>query len=301
VRPKEDWIPFTIEPIVKDTWLFEKVQQVLVKNKKYANKRRKRDYLLTGMIYCECGSARVGDGSNKMGHFYYRCADRIKKFPLRSDCESQGVNAQILDGMLWMKLKERLMDSDLLRKGIEEYLRITQSSTEDDEYTRLIGLMERIDDEEKRYAKAYGTGSLQFKNYQDLIKDVQKRRITIVQQLQIIKKRKLENTIDISSDDLYNEAKSVVQKIDFTDKHAVVKDVVDKVTIKERSGVEVWAHLPLPDIQKLGYEPISRNSRITKCRKKYIIQCTVEKAAGISRKLSICNNRTKCWCGASTR
>ena len=271
VRPIEDWIPFNIEPLVKDTWLFEKVQQVLARNKKFANKRRKRDYLLTGLIYCECGSSRVGDGSNKMGHFYYRCADRIKKFPLRSDCGSQGVNAQILDGMLWEKLKQRLLDSDLLRKGIEEYLRITQNSTEDQEYTRLVGLMERIDEEEKRYARAYGTGSLQFKNYQELNKDVQKRRTSIVQQLQIIKTRKLENTIDISSDDLYNEAKSVVQKIDFSDKHAVVKDVVDKVTIKERSGVEVCAHIPLPATQKLGYEPISRDCWVTKCGEEYVV------------------------------
>lgn len=38
---------------------------------------------------------------------------------------------------------------------------------------------------------------------------------------------------------------------------------IDKVTIKERSGVEVWAHIPLPSIQKLGYEPISRHRRAT--------------------------------------
>lgn len=267
VRPKEEWIPFKIQPIIEDAWLFEKVQQVLERNKKYANKKRKRDYLLTGVIYCECGSPRVGDGSNKNGHYYYRCSDRIKKFPLRSECTSQGVNAQILDGMLWIKLKERLMDSKLLRKGIEEYLRLQKNSIEDQEYSRLTTLMEKINEEEKRYAKAYATGSLQFENYQELVKDVQKRRLSIAQQLQIIKKRQLENTIDISSDELYNEAKSVVQKIDFSDKHAVVKDVVDKVTIKERSGIEVWAHIPLSTlpIQKLGYEPIGRYCWSSEC------------------------------------
>lgn len=266
-RPKEEWIPFNIQPIIEDAWLFEKVQQVLERNKKYANKKRKRDYLLTSLIYCECGSPRVGDGSNKNGHYYYRCSDRIKKFPLRSDCSSQGVNAQILDAMLWIKLKERLMDSKLLRKGIEEYLRLQKNNMEDQEYARLISLMDKIDEEEKRYAKAYATGTLQFKNYQELVKDVQKRRLSVAHQLQIVKKRQHENTIDISSDELYNEAKSVVQKIDFSDKHAVVKDVVDKVTIKERSGVEVWAHIPLSILptQKLGYEPISRNCWSSKC------------------------------------
>lgn len=260
VRPREEWIPFNVPIIIEDRWLFEKVQQVLAHNKKYANKKRKRDYLLTGLIYCECGSRRVGDGCNKNGHYYYRCADRIKKFPLRSDCSSQGVNAYILDKMLWDKLKERLMDSTLLKKNIEEYMQIQNNTIEDKEYIRLVNLLGKLDEEEKRYAQAYGVGSLQFKNYQELTNDVRKRRGSIELQLNIVKANRTENMIAISAEELYNEAHSVIKKIDFTDKHAVVQDLVDKITIKERSGVEVWAHIPLSTLptQKLGYEPISR-------------------------------------------
>lgn len=126
-------------------------------------------------------------------------------------------------------------------------------------------MVSKLDDEEKKYAQLYGTGSLQFKNYQDLNKDVENRRESLGQQLHIIKNRKMDDAIDIEPEELYNEAKSVVQTIDFNDKHKVVRDVIDKITIKERSGVEVWAHIPLPSIQKLGYEPISRNCRVTKC------------------------------------
>lgn len=270
-RPREDWIPFKVPVIIEDAWLFEKVQKALEHNKKYANKKRKRDYLLTGVIYCECGSSRVGDGSNKHGHYYYRCADRIKKFPLRSDCTSQGVNALILDTMLWKKLRERMMDPKLLKKAIDEYLRIQANNSVDTEYTRLLSLESKLDDEEKKYAQLYGTGSLQFKNYQDLNKDIEKRRESLEQQLHIIKNRKMDDAIDIEPEELYNEAKSVVKTIDFNDKHKVIRDVVDKVTIKERSGVEVWAHIPLPAIQKLGYEPIGRNCRVTKCWQVHII------------------------------
>jgi hypothetical protein len=165
--------------------------------------------------------------------------------------------------MLWKKLKDRMMDSTLLRKGINEYLKIQQNNSVDLEYERLLKLVDKVDEEEKKYAQLYGTGSLQFKNYQDLVNDVQKRRESLDRQIHIIKNRKMDDSIDIEPEELYNEAKSVVQTLDFNDKHKVIRDVVDKVIIKERSGVEVWAHIPLPSIQKLGNEHIGRDGQNT--------------------------------------
>lgn len=51
--------------------------------------------------------------------------------------------------------------------------------------------------------------------------------------------------------------------MDFSDKFKVVRDIIDKVTIKERSGVEVLCHLPLiaTSAEKLGYEPERRDRR----------------------------------------
>lgn len=262
---------------------------MLQRNKKFANKKRKRDYLLTGLLFRECGSRRVGDGANKAGHFYYRCADRIRKFPLRSDCDIPGVNARILDAMLWQQLKERLEDSTLLHKAVEEFLQIENDNVEDAEILRLQSLMQRLDEEEKRYAQAYGIGALQLQNYQDLMKDVNKRRESLQAQMSILKTEKIEKAIAISPEELYNEAQSVIKEIDFTDKQGVIRDVVDKVTIKERSGVDVWVHVPL-STQKLGNEPECWNCGITKCREKHTFQCAFEKAAGFGCKLSFCNH-----------
>lgn len=41
-----------------------------------------------------------------------------------------------------------------------------------------------------------------------------------------------------------------------------MRDIIDKVIIKERSQVEVWAHVPLYNL-KLGHEPQSRNANYT--------------------------------------
>lgn len=70
---------------------------------------------------------------------------------------------------------------------------------------------------------------------------------------------------------MVKEVKKVVKNLDFSDKFKVIRDIIDKVIVSERSGAEVWAHLPLPAIiaEKLGYEPQRRNCWTSKCGEKY--------------------------------
>ena len=66
------------------------------------------------------------------------------------------------------------------------------------------------------------------------------------------------NTIEL--DEMCLEATKVLKGLDYSNKTKVVRDIIDRITIKERSGVEVCGHIPL-FIQKLGDEPTSRDSR----------------------------------------
>ena len=101
VREREDWIPFEVPKLISDHSLYEKIQGILDFNQKYASKRRKYNYLLSGLIYCGCGNRRTGDGSSKYGHFYYRCIERIRSHPYLSRCTSSGQNAAVLDSLVW--------------------------------------------------------------------------------------------------------------------------------------------------------------------------------------------------------
>ena len=79
VRPREEWIKYKVPIINKDIDLYYKIQKILEDNKKYASKRRKYEYLLTGKTFCDCGFRRVGDGYTKGQNHYYRSAARIYK------------------------------------------------------------------------------------------------------------------------------------------------------------------------------------------------------------------------------
>jgi hypothetical protein len=136
------------------------------------------------------------------------------------------------------------------------------------ERQRLAEMITKTEEEENRYSKAYGAGALAFEQFQELMKGTKKRKISYQKQLANLADKSVQTTVKIEVDELIEEVKKMIGDLDFTDKFKVIRDIIDKVVVSERSGAEVWAHLPLPTIitEKLGYESERRNSGITKRR-----------------------------------
>lgn len=274
-RPREDWIPFKVPPIILDNGVYEKVQVILDRNQKYARKNRKYDYLLSGLVYCECGSKRAGDGSSKNGHYYYRCAERIYNFPMEKKCQAQGVNAVLLDESLWRNLVKIFKDEDILKKHVGAWLQteLQHDTVKDQERIRLLDSINKIAEEEKRYAKAYGAGTIDFEQFQELMKEAKRRKIVLKKQLDTLKPTN-QNKIDQSQvDDVCQEATLVLQSLDLNNKTQIIRDIIDKVVINTQERmVDVWGHITLQNLsltERLGYEPTSRDSWIAKCWEKY--------------------------------
>ena len=273
IRPREDWIPFDVPVIVSDYALYEKIQKILDFNQKYACKLKKYNYLLSGLVYCECGNRRSGDGSSKYGHFYYRCIDRLRSHPYPARCTSCGVNAGILDFTVWNELKKRLINYSTMKKYAEKWLKSFSILGSEDvlEKQRLLDAIKKTEEEENRYSRAYGSQTLEFEQFQNLMRDAKKRKESYKKQLEELTNKSVQINIEITADEIVSEIFGFIKTIDFSDKFKVIRDIIDKVTIIERSGAEVWAQLPLPVTiaEKLGYEPERRDCRITKCREEY--------------------------------
>ncbi len=270
LRGREDWIAFKVPQLIKDYSLYEKIQRILDFNKKYASKQRKYDYLLSSLVYCGCGNRRVGDGCSKYGHYYYRCIERLKSHPYPSRCNSSGVNAAILDSMVWHELRKKLFDYSIMRKYADKWLQLFSMISGEDilERQRLSDMMKQVDDEENRYSKAYGADMLEFEQFQNLMKDAKKRKLAYQKQMADLACKSEKINLPIDADELAKEAMEVVKNIDFTDKFKAVRDIIDKVIVSERSGAEVWAHLPLPlqITEKLGYGFERRDRRVAQQR-----------------------------------
>ncbi|OGM61521.1 hypothetical protein A2961_04200 [Candidatus Woesebacteria bacterium RIFCSPLOWO2_01_FULL_39_21] len=269
VRQREDWIAFDVPQLINDFGLYEKIQKILDFNQRYASKRKKYNYLLSGLIYCGCGNRRSGDGTSKYGHFYYRCIDRLRSHPYESKCTSSGVNAAVLDSFVWHELKKRLFSYPILRKYADRWLKSFAVISSEDmlEKQRLNEMIRKTGEEENRYSKAYGACTLEFEQFQELMRDAKKRKVSYNKQLNGLTNKTTQINIQVDTDELVNEVRKIVEKIDFSDKFKVIRDIIDKVIVSERSGAEVWAHLPLPVTitEKLGYEPERWDSGIAEC------------------------------------
>lgn len=265
MRSREEWIPFAVPKIIEDYTLYEKIQKILYENKKYAHKNRKYDYLLSGRVVCECGCPRAGDGCSKNGHYYYRCTERIYNHYSERRCTSQGVNAAILDGLVWRELGKYLTEPSLLKKYAESWLKEQAENQELlQEKEKIKELFIKALDEEKRYAKAYGEKMIEFEQFKELMKDVKNRKEALKKQLTDLTAESSSVINEVSLDEFMEEVGYTLKNFDLSDKIKVIRDIIDKVIIKERNGVEVWAHIPLAT-HKLGYEPISRDCWFTEC------------------------------------
>ncbi len=278
-RPREDWIPFKVAPLIADDGLYEKVREVLDHNQRFTHsqKQQRFNYLLTGYIYCGCGQRRAGDGSSKYGHFYYRCVSRIHKpSGVVGTCMAQGVNAAIVDGLFWRELQKYLTDKDYLRKQAEDWLvsEMNQNQVTVQEKEKLTEQMTKAKEEQSRYAKAYGAGSLDFDQFQELMKESKKkvggwktRLGGLIEEIDGV-------TVNSEQLDLLcEEAKKVVETIDFSDQKKLIGDIIDKITVHETGRVETLGHLPLfahklgqqnEDFQGVGLYAASRNCRSSK-------------------------------------
>lgn len=262
IRPREDWIPYHITPLIDDNGLFEKIQEIIAFNKKYAPKNRKHDYLLAGKVFCECGNRRVGDGYSKGGNHYYRCAERIYRFPLESKCRAHGVNAILLDGLFWRELVKYLNDGRLLKKSAVQWLKLDNEirDYDKDEESKIEGELNKIHEEEMRYAKAFGVGALDFEQFKGLMKETKRKKALYQAQIEgLNRKIKNENIGENQLDELCEEAKRVIKELDYNNKKELIRDTIDKVTLFDNGRVEVNGHVSLFNLN-MAYGSICRDS-----------------------------------------
>ena len=65
------------------------------------------------LIECVCGKARTGDPVSN-GSLYYRCTDRLSKYPLERECHENGINVPVFDSLVWQNIKELLLNPQLV-------------------------------------------------------------------------------------------------------------------------------------------------------------------------------------------
>lgn len=244
-RLKEEWIPIPVPPIISEE-LFYRVQEQLKLNQKYNKKNRKAKCLLPQKVSCVCGRPRNIEGVRE--HRYYRCSDRIYRFPLPRQCNASGVNAYHLDDMVWGAVLKLFTNADLIREQVRRWTdrQLKQVDNSKGDIISSEKLLKKLSEEEERYEKAYGAGVLTLEQLKERIGEVRLRKQGI--QNEVTKANEVESkpVIDMAQiDNLPQRFSSMLQSLSFEEKQLFLRNVLERVVVGDGTKVSVKGCIPV--------------------------------------------------------
>ena len=223
-KPKSEWWQVEV-PAIIDKKLFNQVQEQLKKNKKYSKRHNtKNEYLLAGLVRCECGRMRTGDPAPNH-HCYYRCINRWEK--MERVCMSGGVCVPILDDKVWDTVCRLLTQPTMIKKYADKL------SSNDKHYKEEIEKLDRklkkLEEENSRYIDIFGKGLITEQKLRELTDGLRDKKMSL-ETKKIEFKRVLNTRPSISPLKIAeNMVKLLEEKLSFEQKQSIIRAVIEKV------------------------------------------------------------------------
>ena len=171
-RPRAEWIPVqlpeSLHMIGREQW--ERVQRQLDRNLAFSPRNEKHRYLLKGLVHCGgCTAMYVGQPCH--GRFYYRCANRCKRYP--------SITEAILNKTVWTAVEEVILNPKLV---VDQVVRFGQSQAAEAgklkaEAEALDKALNQIQSEESRLLGAYRTGVISVSQLGQELEKINARRL----------------------------------------------------------------------------------------------------------------------------
>jgi hypothetical protein len=135
-------------PVIVEQEVFDAVQHMLERNASFAKRYTRHEYLMRGLMFCECGAKMYGHTSH--GRRFYRCG---------KNCGRKNVRAEPIEQKAFTYAYQLLSSSAVIR---ELYRRQKKADPERgaiaDAMSSVTAELERLPDERKRVTDAYQRG-----------------------------------------------------------------------------------------------------------------------------------------------
>ncbi len=270
MKPQNEWIIISTPKIIEED-LFDRVGNKLKSNFLLSKRNTKNEYLLTGKIWCGCGNRRAGEGPQRGKHLYYRCTDRVKSFPLPPSCVQKGINARIVDDLLWKQIVSIISSPELLLKNIERWFenQNKQVVVSTINIPEVIKEINKLKEQEDRYVKAYGAGVITVDKLKEHTTPIKEKIHSFENQ---INKAQLEITetrglVLPKLEEMEEFSRKVLKVLDknnlsFKARKAIIMNIIDKV-VGTKEKLEVYGFIPITS--NINVFTLNRNRRFTKC------------------------------------
>jgi site-specific DNA recombinase len=159
LRPQEEWIPLegNTPPIISEE-VFAQAQVVLKRHTTKASRNSVNKYLFTGHIKCGiCG--RTYRGAVAKGTRYYRCLGRDRVVTIET-CPSVSYRADDLERMVWDKIKEALLNPDVILSEFEKQQDGEDTSGTLELLSNIESRLSKVAERQQRLVRLYTLGTI---------------------------------------------------------------------------------------------------------------------------------------------
>ena len=255
LTPKEEWIIVPV-PAIIDRELFDRTRAQLATNYALCQRNKKNPYLLAGKIRCVCGRTRSGEGPLKGKHLYYRCTDRVLRFPLPRECRERGLNARIADELVWQRMVQLMSSPELMKEQVERRMKSAQATAirPVDDIAAIEREVDKLKEQASRYNTAYGAGVLTLEQLRESVTPLNEKIKGLEAQIAKAGEQRQAMKADVppTADDIERfatQARQTLNGLNFEEKRAIVMNTVDRVIGTQQ------------ELQVFGYKGLCRKFR----------------------------------------
>jgi len=256
-RPIEEWFFITV-PAIIDKELFNRAQEQLKLNAQFSMRNKVHEYLLSTLVRCSCGNTRAGEGIKN--HLYYRCTDRVNRFPLPKQFYAPGVNAIILDTKVWNEVAHLLTEPKRIEQQFKRYCQEIEVKQDNPYFTdgeKLKLELKDLKEQEARFVKAYGAKIISLEQLQTQLTDIKFKQQEIIGKLSNTRSdiAPFKKHIDLPDlEELCDKMEAELKCLNFKEKQFIVRQIVEKVVTDGKTAtVNGYIPLVIPEVKTENY------------------------------------------------
>jgi len=257
VRPKEEWIPISVPPII-DLATFHAAAGRARENDAFSPRNlQEGGYLLRKLVRCgRCGSScsaltsKQTYGGEVHSSHYYGCLRTTSGFLKQERCSQRRIRADVLDEMMWEEVSTRLQDPALVLEAYQDHkIHRSEKDGATEQEGKLEGQIKLANRELSRLLDAYQCGALELPELQKRRQLVNAKLNMLNREQQLLRKmaveQKKETDIKASLTEFAALVSNSLKRISFENKQKLLRMVLDKVVVNEWK-VDVHYNIPLP-------------------------------------------------------
>ena len=243
LRPQEEWVEMSCEPIITRE-IFEAAKRQLLKNREMAKRNQKRSYLFSKLIFCSrCGYRMFGGYQPPTkkwpgagGKYYHGTYKNDKVVGVSKRCEWCPQYAETRLEPVWESLKEILKHPDNMLKPLEKYIYQEENPENVKERLEQIAVeLSTVREKQSRVDELYINGQLEQQKYREHsnANGIEEKKLSDeasrLRQSLLTKKEKTDRTFAIKQ--AYEQIKERLDSVSYDEKSEIVRLFVERITL----------------------------------------------------------------------